>query len=198
MNEKMTEGQTIPVDAGKLARALRTTFEGVALVFDSIGVDADVRIMDTSVPSQVDEPPVKTGGKAAARKEKGNGDKTEDATEGSDEEASDVDTADGDIQHTDVPSDVEEGGSAEEMAESVADEGTEDESQDANGQSSQKATDTGSVTQDDITKIIVQKIKKDRGNNEKIGQLLKTYGVAKVGDLPSSKYEAFLTDISEL
>lgn len=55
-----------------------------------------------------------------------------------------------------------------------------------------------SVTQDDITKIIVQKLKKDRSNNEKIGAILKTYGVVKVSELPAAKYEAFLTDLSQL
>ena len=55
-----------------------------------------------------------------------------------------------------------------------------------------------SVTQDDITKIIVQKLKKNRSNNEKIGAILKTYGVAKVSELPAAKYEAFLTDLSQL
>jgi hypothetical protein len=50
----------------------------------------------------------------------------------------------------------------------------------------------------DITKIIVQKLKKDRSNNEKIGAILKTYGVAKVSELPAEKYEAFLTDLSQL
>lgn len=54
------------------------------------------------------------------------------------------------------------------------------------------------VTQDDITKIIVQKIKQKRSNNEKIGQLLKTYGAAKVSELPASKYEAFITDLSAI
>ena len=54
------------------------------------------------------------------------------------------------------------------------------------------------VTQDDITKIIVRKIKQDRSNNEKIGAILKTYGVSKVSDLPAVKYEAFLTDISQI
>lgn len=55
-----------------------------------------------------------------------------------------------------------------------------------------------SVTQDDITKIIVQKLKKDRSNNEKIGAILKTYGVVKVSELSTEKYEAFLTDLSQL
>ena len=54
------------------------------------------------------------------------------------------------------------------------------------------------VTQDDITKIIVQKIKADRSNNAKIGQLLKDYGAARVSELPASKYEAFITDLSAI
>ena len=55
-----------------------------------------------------------------------------------------------------------------------------------------------SITIDDITKVIVAKIKKKRDNNAKIGSLLKTYGVDKVSSLPPEKYEAFLTDISQL
>ena len=54
------------------------------------------------------------------------------------------------------------------------------------------------VTQDDITRIIVRKIKQDRSNNEKIGSILKAYGVAKVSDLPVTKYEAFQTDLSQI
>lgn len=61
-----------------------------------------------------------------------------------------------------------------------------------------EASPVPSITQDDITKIIVQKLKKDRSNNEKIGAILKTYGVAKVSELPAEKYEAFLTDLSQL
>ena len=54
------------------------------------------------------------------------------------------------------------------------------------------------ITKDDITKVIVTKIKKKRDNNEKIGQLLKTYGVAQLSDLPVEKYEAFLADVSQI
>ena len=55
-----------------------------------------------------------------------------------------------------------------------------------------------SVSQDDITKIIVQKIKQDRSNSQKIGQILKTYGVSKVSEMPGLMYESFLTDLSAL
>ena len=61
-----------------------------------------------------------------------------------------------------------------------------------------KAVPAPSVTIDDIAKVIVAKIKKKRDNNSRIGALLKSYGVEKVSGLPPEKYEAFLTDISEL
>ena len=61
-----------------------------------------------------------------------------------------------------------------------------------------KPSPAPSVTIDDITKVIVAKIKKKRDNNEKIGQLLKTYGVGQLSDLPSEKYEAFLADVSQI
>ena len=54
------------------------------------------------------------------------------------------------------------------------------------------------VTADDIAKIIVRKIKQNRSNSDKIGMILKTYGAAKVSELPPDKYEAFLTDVSQL
>ena len=44
----------------------------------------------------------------------------------------------------------------------------------------------------------MQKIKKNRSNSEKIGAILKTYGAAKVSELSPDKYEAFLTDVSQL
>lgn len=54
------------------------------------------------------------------------------------------------------------------------------------------------LTKNDIASVIVAKIKQKRSNNEKIGQLLKAYGVGALSDLPAEKYEAFLTDISQL
>ena len=61
-----------------------------------------------------------------------------------------------------------------------------------------KKPEKPAITQDDITKIIVRKLKQNRSNNEKIGAILKAHGVARVSDLPESKYEAFLTDLSQI
>lgn len=61
-----------------------------------------------------------------------------------------------------------------------------------------KAAPAVTITKDDITAVIVGKIKKKRSNNEKIGQLLKAYGCKELSALPPEKYEAFLSDISQL
>ena len=55
-----------------------------------------------------------------------------------------------------------------------------------------------SITTDDITKIIVRKIKQNKANNERIGLVLKTYGVGRVSDLKPEQYEAFITDLAAL
>ena len=54
------------------------------------------------------------------------------------------------------------------------------------------------ITTDDITKIIVRKIKQNKANNERIGLVLKTYGVERVSDLKPEQYEAFITDLAAL
>ena len=54
------------------------------------------------------------------------------------------------------------------------------------------------ITLDDITKVIVTKIKQNRAVNEKIGALVKSYGYKQIRELPEDKYEAFLNDLAQL
>ena len=54
------------------------------------------------------------------------------------------------------------------------------------------------LTVDDLIKVVTQKIKQDRANKEKVLALLKSYGAAKISDVPVDKYEAFLTDLSQI
>ncbi len=64
--------------------------------------------------------------------------------------------------------------------------------------SAKKQEQPSELTADDLIRVVTQKIKKDRGNKEKVLSLLKSYGAAKVSDVPQDKYEAFLTDLSQL
>ena len=54
------------------------------------------------------------------------------------------------------------------------------------------------LTADDLIKVVAGKIKQNRANKDKVLALLKSYGAAKVSDIPQDKYEAFLTDVSQL
>ena len=161
-----TASNVIAVDTRKLSQGLKMTFEGMALVFDSIGVDV-------AVPT-VKADDVKTEVKAdTASAEKAGG------VEETKLEEHNV-APDAEVQNTATEAENEDAAEAQSEAQPDASE------------------PTSTVSLDDITKIIVQKIKQNRSNNEKIGSILKTYGVAKVGDLPASKYEAFLTDLSAI
>ena len=63
---------------------------------------------------------------------------------------------------------------------------------------SKKQEPPAELTADDLIRVVTQKIKKDRSNKENVLSLLKSYGAAKVSDVPPDKYEAFLTDLSQL
>ena len=69
------------------------------------------------------------------------------------------------------------------------------EPQESEGKSEKAAV---SVTPNDITRIIVRKIKQNKENNEKILMILKTYGVERVSDLKPEQYKAFVTDLAAL
>ena len=159
----------IAVDARKLSHGLKMTFEGMAMVFDSIGVDMSTPTVKANEAKAVT--PADPIDPAA--------DKLSSAEETVSEE------------HDTDPQDT-----TPEAESSFAE--SEGEAQDTAEEAQDTAEPTSAVSIDDITKIIVQKIKQNRKNNEKIGSILKTYGVAKVGDLPASKYEAFLTDLSAI
>lgn len=138
--EKAEASTLILVDARKLSQGLKTTFKGMAMVFDSIGTDEEITMLSAAGTEE----------KANTKKQETKTDKKGKITSGNEDNDGSVTK----LEHY--------------------------------------------ITSDDVTKIIVQKIKKDRSNNEKIGQILKNFGVAKVSELPASDYEAFLTELSVL
>ena len=172
--KKETNAQMVTVDAYKLGQALKTTFEGMALVFDAIGTDAGLGCL--AKKDQTDGKDIQRG--------------TEPAENAGDAEANGA--PDGQPEEPADDAGLPWGGRTDSAGTGETDKDKQaEETENASGQAS-------AITLDDVTKIIVQKIKKNRINNEKIGQILKAYGVAKVGELPDTKYEAFLTDLSEL
>jgi len=169
--KKRTEqvSSVVAVDARKLGQGLKTVFDGMSMVFDSIGFDM----------SEVKPEPEKESDASKNTEQPSVEGKCEDIhvqeTEGVMPQTQELPEATEPVTETEK---TEPAPSAEEKK--------------------PKEESASSVTLDDVTQVIVQKIKQNRNNNEKIGSLLKTYGVSKVGELPSSKYEAFLTDISAI
>lgn len=110
----------------------------------------------------------------------------ETATEG---DSAENESADGEATDSDFPVDDAD---ALPWDEDTGQKGT------ASEEAESKSAPAVTITKDDITAVIVGKIKKKRSNNEKIGQLLKAYGCKELSALPPEKYEAFLADISQL
>lgn len=170
-NIKKTPGRVVTVDAGKLSRGLKITFEGMAMVFDSLGVEEDLSMEN----KQENKTPEKERAEKETAAEGCTGEKA--VSEKVNENVLPDAGPAGNDTSVDVPADGPSGGPAE---------------------GNREASVAPAVSLDDVTKVIVQKIKQDRCNNEKIGHILKTYGASRVGKLDPGKFEAFLTDLAAL
>ena len=124
----------------------------------------------------------------AAQKGKEDAHETQNADVGSDDDVS-ASVPDAPMDAVPEKPVTESGATADKPAEEVPSKKAE---------SKKKEAPASSVTLDDITKAIVQKIEQDRPNNEKIGQLLKNYGVDRVSMIPVEKREAFLTEVASI
>ena len=125
----------IKVDASKLSHGLRTTFEGIALIFDSIGADAELLTQVSAKKTSSPAPSAQTVKES----------KPEPKPEQPQTEA--------------APS---------------------------------------SLTLDDITKVIVSKVKQNQAASDAIGKLVQSFGVATVKQIPVERYEEFMTKLAAL
>ena len=194
------------VDAGKLSEGLKTTFNGVAMIFESLGIESGKVAEDiiskfpaTNIPEQ--NPSKSRKGKDTNYSKEvatvSNPDVEPGNVADNDADNASNAAADSSDKHTEYTEHTEEN------ADMIPEAGEKDRTESAEPAEAKESMkpekkQVSSVSLDDITKIIVQKIKKDRSNNQKIGQILKTYGTEKVSELPEEKYEAFLTDLSQL
>ena len=133
----MNPNTEITVNALKLSRGLKTTFDGIAMVFDSI--DVEIELLD--LPKA--EPPVQK--------------------------------------------------SPEKKLEVVREPMSEPKPEQPQTEAAQS-----SLTLDDITKVIVSKVKQNQANSDAIGKLVQSFGVATVKQIPVEKYEEFVTKLAAL
>lgn len=181
--------QLIAVDAGKLSLGLQTVFEGVSMIFASLGVNA---------------PCCTAGAEKGSEKEK----QINDASDPGNDVVTPAVTPEEETQES-SESEVPEKADDKELSDSGGSKGS-NESNGVDGSNksdkSDKADEAGakevkaepSISLDDLTQLIVQKIKQNRSNNEKISQLLKTYGATKLIELDPAKFEEFQTEVTAL
>lgn len=176
----------VPVDPAKLSQGLKTTFLGVSLIFDSLGASEAALGQFTKDGSAAEA--VSDGIVAMQQVEKRMGDA----------EAADKPAESAPGKPAEAVSDTHAADASPAPAAGVPGITAQDKPVTAADQPAPEEQPAPLVTVDDITKVIVAKIKQKRSNNEAIGKLLKAYGAAKVSELDPAKYEAFLTDISQL
>lgn len=163
----------VTVSMKKLTAGVTTMFMGIVQMLEALEPQMAQRLVDIAIQGDTNSADI---------------DAHHESTDGGKEgENVETETADSGVPDSAVPDDGVPDDGAAEVSE-VKQENTP----------TTTAAAATTVTEDDITKIIVRKIKQDRSNNEKIGAILRTYGAAKVSDLPAAKYEAFLTDVSQL
>lgn len=164
--ENGAEG-TICVNALKLSRGLKTTFEGIALVFGSLGAGTEFHeSLSSAQEASAHAAPKRDSPNESAERE--------DKAERKDKE-----------QPPEQTQSEPRGTQPIEPAASVNPAPTE-------------TAPASSLTIDDITKIIVSKIKQNRSNNEKIEKLVQSFGVQSVKAIPPEKYEVFMTELAAI
>ncbi len=166
-----TDGSAATVKMSKLTEGIGIVFSGVLTMLEALDAGSASKFVETLNAVKDAETPSSAEGET-----KNEGGNASDRSETSDTDASDVDV------------------------DAVADDAVTEEPTKKTKASKKKPEEkqASTLSQDDVTKVIVQKIKKDRGNSAKVESILKTYGVAKVSELPVEKYEAFITDIAQL
>ena len=172
--EEQKPQEPVTVSMKKLIAGVGTVFAGIIKMLEALEPHVAQHLVDVAVQHTADEK--NTDVKSAQ---------------------SGSDTAAGPVSEHSEETEKEpvaEADAQTDIAAAVSEELPGEENQDAGSDT----TAVNTVTEDDLTKIIVRKIKQNRSNNEKIGAILRTYGVSKVSELPVSKYEAFLTDVSQL
>ena len=194
----------ITVDVGKLSTGLALTFKGVTAVFESLGADTVPGFGTASAleGEKPEEAPLETAEGKIARKSAKKDAKAADVA--ADDNA--VDTANATETVADTAEDSEATVEAVETTEANNTEAKAETSSEE-PEKADKAVEAGKpgkaaggspFTLNDIMKIAAQKMAKDAAVTEKIGALVKTYGVSTLKELPEEKFEAFMTDLTQI
>ena len=194
----------IPVDIGKLSHGLKTTFLGVSEVFGSIGaetvpgfgiVEGDGSGLHGTGNGTANVPGVEN---AADGVREGTDNVRDNSGDGSGTAAPDEAVKDAKDGSGATSEGIPDGGghaAAADGSNAVAPDTAETSGQETPAEEDRKASP---LTVDDLIRVAAQKIKLKKGNSEKIGALVRAYGQTTLRDLPPEKFEAFMTDLSQI
>ena len=164
---------SILVNPQKLSQGLTRTFEGISIIFASLGSKLDVTDL-TGQALQVAEEKAKTT--ATAKQGMAESIKSTEAVEKAEQSPQSEQAKTSEQARSPEPTKPAKLSESAEQAEPAK----------------------SSISLDDITKVIVEKIKQDRGNREKIEAIVHNYGVSVISQLAESKYESFLAELASL
>ena len=199
---KSMEDKPMRVNLGKFTEGIGTVFTGVLQMLESIDAKSTEKLL-TSIRQEENEVPFveDTSGDTGATGTAGDPGSTGATGATGTAGATDATGTAGDIGRADRAGVPAENGTAAEKAADVSETGEGGRS----GKETKAAKtviaenkDSMGISLDDLTKIIVRKLKQDRANNGKIEAILKSYGVERVCELPQEKYESFITDVATL
>ena len=184
----------IVVDIQKLSRGLKTTFEGVAMVFDSLGKRLDVTELNIA------------SGESMASEESSDNKEPQNISEAVSETPSE-------LAETVETADVKEVNTSETPAEIPAESEHADEPKEDQTEAQQSDTvdtvdtvDTeqpeatkSSITRDDIVRLVTKKLKENRDiNGPKIRKIINQHDAENLPQLTEENFEAVMTEIASL
>ncbi len=170
---------SILVSPQKLSQGLTRTFEGISIIFASLGSKLDVTDLNGRVTQIAEEKATATEtGTVTAKQATAESIKSTESVEKAEKSTQSEQTETSEHAQAQSPEPATASKSAE--------------------QTEQAEPTKSSITLDDITKVIVEKIKQDRGNREKIEAIVHEYGVSVISQLDEANYEAFLAELASL
>ena len=172
------DAHSILVNPQKLSQGLTRTFEGISIIFASLGSKLDVTDLNGQVTQIAEE-------KATATE-------TVTAKEAAVEAIKSTESI-GKTEQSTQSEQTETSEQAQSPEPATASKPTEQAEQVEPSEPTKS-----SITLDDITKVIVEKIKQDRGNRERIEAIVHEYGVSVISQLDEANYEAFLAELASL
>ena len=194
LTQRDSRDNGIVVDIQKLSRGLKTTFEGVAMVFDSLGKRLDVTELNIA------------SGESMASEESSDNKKPQNISEAVSETPSElaetVETADvKEVNTSETPVEIPaESEHADEPKEDQTEAQQSDTVDTADTADTEQPEETkSSITRDDIVRLVTKKLKENRDiNGPKIREIINQHDAENLPQLTEENFEAVMTEIASL